>query len=62
MVDAKIVEMAKDQEEGVEPTGFLSSVIATHQLSPEEVYATVSEILAAAVDTVCYNHMNHYYL
>ena len=51
-VDAKIAEMSQDLEDGVEPSGFLSTVIASHQLSPGEIYATVSEIMAAAVDTV----------
>ena len=51
-MDAKIAEMSQDLEDGVEPTGFLSTVIASHQLSPGEIYATVSELMAAAVDTV----------
>ena len=51
-MDAKINEIARDQQEGVEPTGFLSNVIATHQLTPGEIYSSVSELLTAAVDTV----------
>ena len=52
-VDAKVAEMAQDIEDGVEPSGFLSCVIASHQLSPGEIYATLSEIMTASVDTVC---------
>ena len=52
LVDAKREEIARDEEEGVEPTGFLSNVIATHQLEPGEIYSSVSELMTAAVDTV----------
>ena len=52
LVDIKMAAIAKDLEEGVEPTGFLSNVIATKKHTPGEIYSSVSELMSAAIDTV----------
>ena len=52
LVDARIVAMKKDKREGMKPSGFLSNVIASGTQSREEMLTTVSELMAAAVDTV----------
>ena len=56
LVNEKMASISTDLEEGVEPSGFLSNVLAAKKLSMEEVHASVSELLAAAVDTVSSIH------
>ena len=52
MIDAKMAEIESKIERGEEVTGFLSTLLVNQTMSMGEIYANISEMMAAAVDTV----------
>ena len=52
MIDAKMEEIQKKMANNEEVSGFLSTMLANKTMSMGEIYANISELMAAAVDTV----------
>jgi len=46
------MEIEKELSEGREVSGLLSKLIASGNMSQNELYSNISELMAAAVDTV----------
>ena len=46
------MELEKQVNEGKEVSGFLSKLIASGKMSQNELYSNISDLMAAAVDTV----------
>lgn len=51
-IDKKCMEIEKELSEGREVSGLLSKLIASGNMSQNELYSNISELMAAAVDTV----------
>ena len=51
-IDEKMEQIQKNINNNEEVSGFLSSLLASQKISMEEIYANISELMAAAVDTV----------
>ncbi|KAK2163913.1 hypothetical protein LSH36_72g04020 [Paralvinella palmiformis] len=50
-IDKKCMEIEKELSEGREVSGLLSKLIASGNMSQNELYSNISELMAAAVDT-----------
>ena len=48
----KMQEIQSKLDKGEEVDGFLSTLLASKNLSQSEVYANISELMLGAVDTV----------
>lgn len=53
MIDSKLAEIKARVEAGEEVSGFLASMLLRESLSVDDLYANISELMLAAVDTVC---------
>ena len=53
LIDEKLLKIEKQIENGEEPSGFIAGVLAKQMISTNELYSNISELMAAAVDTVC---------
>jgi len=51
MIDKRLEEMNQQLLNNEEVSGFLSSLLASQKMSLKEIYANISELMAAAVDT-----------
>ncbi|CAM4629349.1 sterol 26-hydroxylase, mitochondrial [Caretta caretta] len=51
LIDRKMEEMEVQLERGEQASGYLSYLLASGKLMPEEVYGSVAELLLAGVDT-----------
>ena len=58
LIDSKLLQVEEKLSFGQDSSGFLSSLMST--MSVEEMYANVSELMAAAVDTVSHYTSNYY--
>ena len=52
MIDSKIEEIRSRVESGEKVSGFLASLLLNENLSIDDIYANISELMLAAVDTV----------
>ena len=52
MIDSKIKEIRSRVESGENVSGFLASLLLNENLSIDDIYANISELMLAAVDTV----------
>ena len=52
MIDQRLQEIHEKLLNKEDVTGFLSTLLATQKMSLNEIYANISELMAAAVDTV----------
>ena len=52
MIDNKVAEIRRDLDEGREVSGFLAPLLMSDKFSVDDIYANVSELMFAGVDTV----------
>lgn len=52
LIDQRMVELEKLMDQGEAPSGYLTYLLSSGQLSPEELYGSIAELLLAGVDTV----------
>ena len=57
MIDEKLEEIKAKLARNEEVSGFLSTILANETMSIGEIYANISELMAAAVDTVSLQHL-----
>ncbi|KAJ6634317.1 hypothetical protein lerEdw1_014081, partial [Lerista edwardsae] len=51
LIDQRMVELEKLMDQGEAPSGYLTYLLTSGQLSPEELYGSIAELLLAGVDT-----------
>ena len=52
MIDAKLKDIRRDLDEGRQVKGFLASLLTNDNFNVQDIYANVSELMFAGVDTV----------
>ena len=52
MIDEKLEDLKVKTSKNEEVSGFLSTILINETMSIGEIYANISELMAAAVDTV----------
>ena len=52
MVDEKLLQIQEEISSGLEPTGFLANMFANKNISRDDIYGNVTDLMMAAVDTV----------
>lgn len=54
LIDQKMVALEKLMDHGEAPSGYLTYLLTSGHLTPEELYGSIAELLLAGVDTVRY--------